>query len=220
MSRMKTITIAFIGLLPASPAKNLLMNVFGHRVGKGCRIGICLLWDVRSIELHDGASIGNFNVLRNLKMLKLGLRTSIGAWNWISAAPLFAESAPEAGSLYVDRESAITSRHYVDCSGGVRIGMFATVGGHRTTILTHGIDFSSNRQTAGPVLVGDYTFVSTGCTLLKGSMLPDQSLLAAGAVLTERRSESAPGGMWGGVPAKRISDISGDYFSRNTGYVR
>lgn len=218
MKRLKFVILLAIGVMPGSAAKNALLNILGNRISAGAYVGMSVLWRVEKIELCPGTKIGSFNIFRNIKLVSLGKNSTVGSWNWISAAPAFAHTVSDAGILSIGKESALTSRHYIDCSGGIKIGAYATVGGHRSTILTHGIDFELNRQTADSVRIEDWTFVSTGCTLLKGSVLPDRSVLAAGAVLTESRTEPAPG-LWGGVPARRIADVSGAYFTRTTGYV-
>lgn len=219
ITKLRNVVSLFIGIIPASRVKNILLNRLGHRIMPDAKVGICLLWKAGRIELAAGAAIRNFNMVRNIKKISLGENASIGSWNWISAASEFAEPTPEAGCVVLGDESGLTSRHYIDCSGGVIIGSFATVGGHRSTILSHGIDFATNRQTAKCVYIGDWTFVSTGCTFLKGSVLPDRSVLAAGGVLTESKSTQSPEGLFGGVPAKRIKDISGEYFLRKKGFV-
>ncbi len=44
----------------------------------------------------------------------------------------------------------------IDCTARVRIGAFATIGGFRSQLLTHSIDFEAGRQTAEPIEIGEY----------------------------------------------------------------
>jgi acetyltransferase-like isoleucine patch superfamily enzyme len=71
-----------------------------------------------------------------------------------------------------------------------------------------------------PVEVGDYCFIGTGVVLLPGAKIPHNSILAAGAVLGE--AFSIEGGLYGGVPAKKIKDLDLEeyaYMKRTDGYI-
>jgi acetyltransferase-like isoleucine patch superfamily enzyme len=211
-----------VGLLPKSKLKNWILRRLGHSVHSSASVGSVILWNVANISLGDGARLSSMSVFKDLRHLSVSEHSTIGAWNWISAAVEFAGTVPLHAQLVLYPHSAITSRHYIDCSGGVTVGAFATVAGQRTTILSHEIDFANNKQQAGEVIIGEYAFVSTNCVLLKGSNLPARSVLAAGGVLGRRtvRTDLEEQGLWGGVPAKWIRSLEGEYFSRAVGYVR
>lgn len=56
----------------------------------------------------------------------------------------------------------------------------------------------------GTIIIGNRCFVGWGATLLPGSQMGDNSVLAAGSVLTKK----VPAGeVWGGVPARRLMDV-------------
>jgi acetyltransferase-like isoleucine patch superfamily enzyme len=61
--------------------------------------------------------------------------------------------------------------------------------------------------------------VGTGVVILKGSCLPDYSVLGAGSVLTKTMTE--PYTLYSGVPAAPISELdkASRYFIRQTGFV-
>jgi acetyltransferase-like isoleucine patch superfamily enzyme len=122
-------------------------------------------------------------------------------------------------ALRLDRHAALTSRHFLDCSNFVHIGEFATVAGARSQILTHAIDYKSNRQVSAPVSIGRFCFVGTGCVLLKGARLPDYSILAANSSLAKGYDE--PFTLYSGVPAMPGKSLDRDagYFHRSRGYV-
>lgn len=77
----------------------------------------------------------------------------------------------------------------------------------------------TGNQESSPISIGDYCFVGTRCTFLPGSKLPNFSLLAAGAVISNQFNEEF--GLYGGVPAKFIKKLSQEdaYFSRERGMV-
>lgn len=206
-----------VGLLPASQIKNALLRKCGFAIAERCSFGISLLLGTREVRLDAGCRISNFNVFRGLEKISMKSNASIGSWNWFSAATEFTRQEPRA-CFVIGRESAVTSRHYIDCSGGVLIGDFSTVAGQRSTFLSHGIDFDRNIQTTAPINIGDACFVSTGCTVLKGATLASKSVLAAGAVLTSQDPLARPG-LWAGVPAVWKKEVKGAHFERQRGRV-
>ena len=76
-----------------------------------------------------------------------------------------------------------------------------------------------NRQSCQPITVGAYCFVGTATVMLKGSALPDRSVLGAGSVLTKAMVDE--GMLYSGVPAVAVRPIEVDkgYFVRSVGFV-
>lgn len=85
------------------------------------------------------------------------------------------------------------------------MGEHSLLAGIRSQILTHTIDAYACRQDAKAVILGRYAYVGTGCILLKGTVIPDYSIVGAGAVLNKRYTESRK--IYAGVPAKIIKDV-------------
>lgn len=212
--------LTVIGLLPPCRSKSRFLGFLGHEIEVDVRIGVNLFRGVDQLRLASGTRIGSFNVFRQLKEVDLARSSRIGSWNWFSASPDFAHLKQDMFAvLRLKSHAAITSRHYVDCSGGVAIGSFSILAGQRSVVLSHGIDFESNEQRIRPVLIGDYCFVSTGCTLVSGTRISDQTVVAAGAVVSGQVGKNKIPSLWGGVPARFIKELSGDYFTRTRGYV-
>ena len=143
---------------------------------------------------------------------------------WITGFPLipsphFAEEKDRHPELIVGEHSAITHRHFIDCTNSVVIGRFTTMAGFQSQILTHSIDLEKNRQTSAPVRVGDYCFIGTNCVLLGGSSLPNYSVLGAKSLLNKSFAESHQ--LYAGVPAQPIKKLSPElqYFRRTEGFV-
>ncbi|MCU1648140.1 MAG: hypothetical protein JWN03_8415 [Nocardia sp.] len=206
---------ALLWLLPASAAKNAGLRRFGHHIGNNVRLGPSLVWSCRRFVIADAVTISTGNVFRGMSEIRLGHEVMIGSWNWISAHPGYQQYSELAGRLNIGDGSFITSRHYLDCSGTIEIGEWSAVGGQRSTLQTHEIDVVTNETTVGRVRIGNRSLVATGCILLRGSSLPDRSLLAAGSTLTRAKSEVPPSqGLWGGVPARFIRPMQGEWFDR------
>jgi len=172
------------------------------------------------------ARIGHLTVCKGLERLQLGESALIGNLNWITAFPkgdslgFFAREIEREPELVLGPHAAITHRHLIDCTDKILIGDFSTFAGFRSQILTHSIDIALSSQSSAPVTVGKYCFVGTGSILLKGSSLPDKSVLGAGSVLTKSQTEG--GSLYAGNPARHIKyfDGSENYFSRIDGIVR
>ena len=205
--------------LPGWPRGWMFRVLLGWDVHETARIGWCLV-DVRRLILGANARIGHCNVLRNLAYARLDDNSIIGQWNWITAAKPFLDSASSGsrGSFIVGCHAGISSRHYLDCSGGLEIGAFSTLAGVRQTILTHQISAADACQTVKAVKIGSYCLISSNVAIAPGSVIADHSLIAMGAIVAGDLAKS--GMLWAGVPAKPIKYVgSGLYFKRLVGFV-
>lgn len=218
---MRTIAVLVCTVLPTNLKRVLFQRCFGWKIDRTARIGLSLFLDVQHVELGPHVRIGHGNVFRNLRHLRVGEHASIGQWNWITTAHEFltAPEMPERGTLTLGGHAAVTSRHYVDCAGGVRIGAFTTVAGVRSTIFSHQIDTKASRQTARPVEIGEYCFIGSNVCVTPDARIPDRCVIAMGSVVTGELPE--PNTLYGGVPARAIKSLPDSaYFHRKEGYVR
>lgn len=216
---MKQQLSTIVGILPSARAKNFLLNRLGHRIAKSASIGPVLLLGRTTLVVGDGARIGPFNVFRHVSA-EVGDMAEIGQFNWISAAPFLVEESvsPITGQFLLGAHGSFTSRHYVDASGGVLIGEYATVAGVRSAFMTHGIDVEDNVLDSFPITVGKYAMVGGGCNLVMGATVPDYSLVAMGSVVIKGLTE--PHSLYAGAPAKLKKALpAGAYAKRMTGAV-
>tara|TARA_R110000868_G_scaffold128417_2_gene336488 strand:- start:8821 stop:9489 length:669 start_codon:yes stop_codon:yes gene_type:complete len=210
-------------VLPWMLRRRALKVIFGFEIASSASIGFSLL-GVDNCEIGENARIGHLTMVKGLSLLRIEDHGILGNLNWVTGFPKsskmhFSEDTSRDPCLWIEQHAAITNRHLVDCTDRVTIGKFSTVGGFRSQLLSHSIDLSTNRQSCRPITVGAYCFVGTGSVLLKGSALPDYSVLGAGSVLTKVMSE--PGKLYSGVPAElvRSIDYTSGYFVRKTGFV-
>lgn len=209
--------------LPWALRRKVLGRLYGFALAETSRIGFSIFL-CKGMVLHEGASIGHLNVVKGLARLDLGAHSSIGNLNWITGfpqidSPHFAAEPDRVPELIVGKHSAITQRHLIDCTNRVEIGHHTTFAGFRSQILTHTIDLVENRQSSKPVRIGDYCFIGTECVLLGGAELPSWSVLGAKSLLN--KAMTTEWRLYGGVPAKELSEIPRDakYFSREKGFV-
>lgn len=211
-------------VLPWSLRRRALNIFFGYEIAPSAFIGYSFL-AVERCRISENARIGHLTFVKGLSLLQLDEHGTLGNLNWVTGFPKtkkehFAGDTERDPCLLIERHAAITNRHMVDCTDRVTIGAFSTVGGFRSQILSHAIDLIANRQSCRPITVGAYCFVGTGAILLKGSVLPDRSILGAGSVLTKAMSE--PGMLYSGVPAVAVRPIeaASGYFVRKVGFVQ
>jgi acetyltransferase-like isoleucine patch superfamily enzyme len=220
---VKRILMLLSFALPWEMRRSFLEKQFGYQIHASCRIGFSWIFPTRLI-MEEGSQIGTLTVCKNIALLHVKAHASIGNGNWITGFPLgpsphFAHEQDRQPQLIVGEHAAITHRHLIDCTNSVVIGKFTTMAGFQSQILTHSIDLEKNRQSSGPVRIGDYCFVGTNCVLLAGSALPDFCVLGAKSLLNKAFSESHQ--LYGGVPARAIEKVSPDfeYFRRTKGFV-
>jgi acetyltransferase-like isoleucine patch superfamily enzyme len=213
--------VAGLGLLPSSRLKNRMLSAIpGIRIDPHARVGPVLIFNVQEIEIAAGASIGFGNVFRDMGQIRLEESATMGSWNWVSSANMFAPYEVEQGEgcLVLGPSTAISSRHYFDCTGGISLGRLTTVGGGRSTWLTHRIELSRSLQISQGTRVGDRCFVASGVQVGPGVHIPDNSVIAMGAVVV--RSWPDRGRLYGGVPARDLGPAKNEgYINRSRGYV-
>lgn len=221
---MKIILNILVIFLPWKIRRRVLELGYGYKIHPKSHIGFSYVYP-RYLQLDEGATISHFNIAIHLDKLVLGKNSSIGRQNWITGFPTKTDAIPfshdlqRKSELIMGKETAITQKHYIDCTNSIHIGDYVTIAGFRSQLLTHSIDVYESRQHSHPIVIGDYCFVSTGVIILGGAVLPAKSVLAAGAVLAKAFGEEWT--LYAGVPAKakKKIDTSAKYFNRMGGYV-
>ncbi len=221
---MKKILSFFVLFFPWRLKRFFLINIWKYEIHPKAKIGLSYIYPEHLI-MEEGTHIGHFNIGIHLNKIVLKKNSNISRNNWITGYPIgkgskhFSHDTERVCELILGQESAITKNHHLDCTNYIHIGDFVTIAGYSSQFLTHSIDIYQSRQDSHPIIIGDYSFISTGVKILGGSSLPAYSVLGAGAVLNKSYTEEWK--IYGGVPAKPIKDIpkSAKYFSRNKGFI-
>jgi len=215
---MRSIIQAWVGTWLPSRFKNLCLRILGHRVPASARVGMVLIGGSTRLTLGERARIGHFNVFKNVGRVVMADDAIILQFNWITAAPELACKYGTEASLELGRHSHITSRHYLDCSGGITIGDYTIVAGVRSTIVTHGIDWRDSSQKTHPVVIGDYVLVGSNAVVCPGAVIADRCVVGMGTVVG--KGDPAPGALIASPRGTAIKQsLSGDFFVRQDGYV-
>jgi len=210
-------------LFPWTIRRIILNRLFGYKISQQARIGYSIVIPGK-LEMLAGARIGHLTMCKNINLLRMGVSSHLGNFNWISAFPSWNKSSfihrsNRDTSLIIGDHTAITHRHLIDCTDKITIGDFSTIAGNHSYLLTHSIDILESRQDCKPIQIGSYCLVGTTSVLLPGSSLGDYCVLGANSLLNKSYTERYC--LYGGVPAVMIKEIPKDakYFTRKTGYV-
>lgn len=214
----------FTLLLPWPLRRRALNSWFKFDIHPTARIGLSWIFPGKLV-MKANTRIDHFCVAIHLDLIFLSENSTIGRGNWITGlsakdkSVFFKHQGNRKAELIIGESTGITKNHHFDCTNTITIGRFSTIAGYSSQLLTHSIDLYENRQHSSPIAIGDYTFVGTNVVILGGAELPSYSVLAAKSLLNKSYIEEYK--IYGGVPAKPISDISKDagYFKRTNGFV-
>jgi acetyltransferase-like isoleucine patch superfamily enzyme len=210
--------------LPWPLRRRALNSWFGFQIHPSARIGLSWIFPKKLI-MAPGAYIDHFNVAMRLDKITMEENSRIGRSNWITGFPIKSESGhfkhqlERKSELLLCESAAIIKHHHIDCTNLIRIGRFSHIGGYNSQLLTHSVDYIENRQHSKPIDIGDYALVGTNSVVLGGSILPSNCILSAKSLLNKALTEQWK--IYGGVPAKEISEIPKDakYFHRTEAYI-
>lgn len=210
---MKIILKLIICILPWKIKRFLLEKIYHYKIHPQAWIGLSFIYPDHLI-MEKGATIGHLNVGIHLALIHMEEDCTICQKNWITGFPInnktnFQNFTNRRPYLIMKKDSAITRNHMIDCTDTVTIGAYTSVGGYGTQILSHSTSLKYNRQGCAPITIGRNCFVGTRSIILPGSVLPDQSVLGAGAMMKGKFNESFA--LYGGVPAKFIQKMDDNY---------
>lgn len=206
---MRKILNLLVVLMPWCIRRWVLIKFYKYEIHPTARIGLSYIYPQRLV-MAEGARIGNLNVAIHLELISMEKDCSITQQNWITGFPIwnksnFQDFPNRKPHLIMKKDSAITKHHLIDCTDTVTIGEYTSIGGYNTQILSHSTSLEHNRQGCAPITIGHHCFVGTRSIILPGSVLPDQSVLGAGALLQKKYEDTFK--LYGGVPARPIKDI-------------
>jgi maltose O-acetyltransferase len=103
----------------------------------------------------------------------------------------------------------VNHRCYFDTRDGIRIGSRVALG-MEVMLCTSTHEPGDQQRRAGPyasapVTIGDGTWIGTRALILPGVTVGEGCVVAAGAVV---REDCEPGGLYAGVPARRVRDLA------------
>lgn len=157
-----------------------------------------------SIELGPACRVGDYvriqGAYRGSGSVRLGSGCNIGD---------FAAIVSFAGDIRFGNNCSINAFCMIYGHGGLTVGNDVRIATHTVIVPANHVTIdpdapirSQGMQTLG-ISVGDDVWIGAGVTVLDGVSIGRGAVIAAGAVVTK---PVPPGEIWGGVPARRISD--------------
>jgi acetyltransferase-like isoleucine patch superfamily enzyme len=195
-------------VLPSSLRRQVARRMLGWDIDPTAHIGPSVIL-VPRVTLGPGAVIGPRNVIKGIDELRLGEGASIATRNWITGWPSSQKVFPRAPnrqpSLILGKYAMVTDAHEIDCSDRVVIHDYARLAGFRCQILTHNVNLVKNEFETGPVEIGEFAAVMSGCILLSGTSVPARSVVSAGSVVNTKLTKELT--LYRGNPAEAVRDL-------------
>lgn len=193
--------LLFIPVVMPGPLKRVwYRRIFGWKIGRRVRIGLSYL-DASDVDIGDDVRIGHFNLVRAVTRFVVGRQTTIKNFNQFSGGR-------EIGSgwtrtLVFGERIYVTSRHFFDVAGELRIGDETIIAGRDSQFWTHTIQPNCNGLELTPRIlqVGQRCYIGARVTLLYCS-IPDEFLVGAGSVVTKSFHHLSGRVLIAGNPAK------------------
>ena len=181
---MKKILLLMSVFLPQFAKQAVYRRFLRWRMGRKVHIGLSFV-DAIHVDLGDGASIGNFNVIRRVKHLVLGPGATIGDLNVFSGFPY--PDGRYASRFEMGQGANVRSRHYFDVAHLIEIGAHTVIAGNGSSFWTHALKTVPTGYEMYPVVVrlGRWVYVGARSTFL-GCDVPDGIIIGAGSVVTKR----------------------------------
>jgi len=211
--------------LPWALRRRLLSVCLGYEIAPTARIGLSLLL-ADKLVLKDKALIGHLNYIGRLDLLEMHEEAVIGRYNWISGtsrrenADFLKGHRNRASVLIMGKAALIMNWHLLDCMDSVTMGEFSGLAGFRSKIITHGVDVIRGKLVCAPVVIGAYTMVGSGSTLMKGVNISRCCVVSVDSVVM--KSVREPFSLVAGNPAlvTRKLPPSAKFFSRTESVIR
>jgi len=180
-------------LLPSDAKRFLFRHVLGWQIDEDVKVGFSIICS-QTVCLGRNARIGHGNLFWDLKAVDIGPDTVLLNLNH------FVGGKGGVDAFWIGEVSKITSRHFFDCSGGIKIGDHALIGGRDSQLWTHYFDAKSDRIQLRGLVIGERCYICARATLIY-CHVPPCSVVAAGSVVTGDFTGEGPGLLLAGNPA-------------------
>ena len=205
---MRRIVPVLMILLPQRAKHWVGRRFLGWDIHPTAYVGRSLI-RVRHLTMAKYSSIGPFNVIRDLEHLRLDEGANIGSRNWIIGVPLESVIYPNAKnrdpSLVMGKYTILTTGHEVDCADRVELKDYACVAGFRSAILTHSLNFVTDRFVTGSVVFQERGVLLSGCTMMTGTQVPARSIVSAGSIVSTKLTAEQT--FYRGNPAEAVRSL-------------
>jgi acetyltransferase-like isoleucine patch superfamily enzyme len=170
-------------LLPSCIKVVAFRRLLGWTIGKNVKIGFSYI-HANSVVLADHVRIGHFNIIRNIKFLKIGENSYIANLNSFFGATYEGWDS----HLEIGQSVNFMSHHFLDVGGKIMIGDHTVIAGRDSQLWGHGLvydAFGSPSLKPLNVSIGSHVYIGARATLV-GCSIPDRTVVGAGSVVTKQ----------------------------------
>lgn len=202
MPIFKVAIAVLISILPVN-----FLRVLGYCVLLGyrildSRIGFGTVIAIDEVFIQK-AKIGFFNLFIGPMKIKIGERASIGNRNTFSCGYWVLQGEYKqsnyARTLDIGAQALITSSHYFDIAGKLKLGDRSWIAGIGSQFWTHGAGVTERN-----IEIGKDCYLGSAVRFAPGASVGDNVLVAMGSVVSGHLKAS--NALVGGVPAKVLKE--------------
>lgn len=158
-----------------------------------------------NVELGDDVIVGSNSCLSNIK---------IGKDSQIEGGVIITGNGN--GKIIIGKDSYVGINNVLDWSDNITIGDFVHIAGPSTGLWTHSsakmcmnsiplINKSEEFRPTAPIVIESNVYIGGNCTIYPGVTIGHHSIVAPNSAVTK---SVEPFTMVGGVPAKKLKDLS------------
>lgn len=201
----RTMLTYVISCAPTKRLRGWLYDLLpGYAVDSSARIGWLSAIDVQTLSMGPGSSIGRGCLITGPMDFVIGEGASLGGRNRVECGRWFAEfdsaDAPYAREFVLGANAMVTTNHYFDATGGIRIGDGSWIAGLGSQFWTHGLGVVDRS-----VAVGRYCYIGSAVRFAPGARVGDLTVVGLGSVVTHDLS-SHDQALIAGFPAAVVHD--------------
>ncbi len=182
--------LVLCSILPNSVKILIYRRILGWEIGYDVKIGFSYI-DAKNVFLEDRVRIGHFNVIRNIRHLRIGTDTYMANFNSIFGSTYDGWPA----YLKIGKSVKFMSHHFLDIGGKVTISDNAIIAGRGSHLWSHTIAYSDSGNPALQplnIFIGNNAYIGANSVLV-GCSIPDNAIVGAGSLVNKQfEPESSP----------------------------
>lgn len=183
-------------MAPTSGLRRLLYRtVLGYEIAPSARLGFMAVIAVKQARIQAGARLGRFTRISGPIRFEAGEKSRLGPSNLITCGEHMLHRVTDP-HVVLGARSLVTVGHFIDASGGFKLGEDAWIAGRASQFWTHGAG------QVEPISIGARSYVGSAARMAPGSTVAPDCVVAMGSVVTSNLD--TPHSLFGGVPARLL----------------
>ncbi len=106
--------------------------------------------------------------------------------------------------FFLNRSSVLMCRKHISIGRDVLVADHVTIIDHDHGLMPLGVPYGERGYVEAAIHIGNFVWIGSHATVLKGVSIGDNAVIAAGSVVTKNVPTRE---VWGGIPARRLSEL-------------